>query len=428
MRRTWPQRLLVGANLGVVSACLLAAFGLWYGNNRLGELERVVITHDQSTLSHDASAATGTTEPTVSGSGGAQNFLLVGSDSRACIDPTSPYAGAFTDGSYGGQRSDSIMMLRVDPSANAAAILSFPRDLWVKIAGTGRSQRINTAFNHDDPSQLVKTIELNFGLRTDHYLEVDFCAFKHLVDDVGGVKVPFALPTRDRNTGLNVTAPGCVLLSGDAALAYVRSREYQVNDGKGWKYDPSSDYGRIRRQQDFIRRVMQKAIDRGARNPAVLKSLIDTAVKDVRVDDQLTVSDLFDLGNRLRDFDPGTVQAYTIEGVGTVIGGAAVIRPTLDAPQTKQVLQIFSGKAKLVGATTPTTNPADASTTAASSTTSTTLAPTTTTRRNGSGSGGTARTTTSTTSTTLDPATLPTVVVPTTVGLGILPPNDPTCR
>jgi len=427
MRRTWPQRLLVTLNVAVVAACLVGAVALWYTKNKLGEIQRVVITHDPSTLTHEASGTDAAVDPT-GGPSKAQNFLLVGSDSRSCIDPASPYAGAFTQGAYGGERSDSIMVLHVDPTNNQAAILSFPRDLWVRIAGTSRDQRINTAFHKDDPSQLVKTIELNFKVPIDHYVEVDFCAFKHLVDDLGGVKVPFVLPTRDLNTGLNVPAPACVSLSGDAALAYVRSREYEVNNGKGWKHDPSSDYGRIRRQQDFIERVMRKAIDRGARNPTVMRDLLDTAVKDVRVDANLTVSDMFDLGNRLRAFDPGTVQTYTIDGTGVVIGGAAVIRPDITTDQMRQVLKVFRGQARLSGdaGSAPSTTASDAASSTSSSTTSTTRPATTVPRTTGTTVKRGATTTTSTSSTIAGP--LPTVEVPTTLPLGIIPPDDPTCR
>ena len=133
-----------------------------------------------------------TTTIDVSGDVAAKNYLIVGSDSRACIDPGSPYAGAFlTEGNDIGDRSDTIMVLRVDPDESQAAILSFPRDLWVRIGSSNRKARINSAFDKEDPSRLVETIEQNFEIPVDHYIEVDFCAFKYLVDAVGGVKIPF---------------------------------------------------------------------------------------------------------------------------------------------------------------------------------------------------------------------------------------------
>ena len=98
--------------------------------------------------------------------------------------------------------------MRVDPSTNQAAVLSFPRDLWVTIAGTDSESRINSAYVKDDPTKLIQTIYDNFGIGIDHFVQVDFCAFKTLVDAVGGVPVPFAYPARDENTGLDVPQPG----------------------------------------------------------------------------------------------------------------------------------------------------------------------------------------------------------------------------
>ena len=115
-----------------------------------------------------------------------------------------------------------------NPSTNQVAVLSFPRDLYVTVDG-GSKARINSAYRRDDPSRLQDTIFLNFRVPIDHYIQVDFCAFKRLVDAVGGVKVPFEYPARDPNTGLDVPASGgeCFEFDGDHALAYVRSRHYE---------------------------------------------------------------------------------------------------------------------------------------------------------------------------------------------------------
>ena len=196
----------------------------------------------------------------------------------------------------------------------------------------------------------METIEENFEFPVDHYIEVDFCAFKYLVDAVGGVKIPFEYPTRDRYTGLDVTEPGCFTMTGDAALAYVRSRHYQYEEDGRWKEDGSSDRGRIRRQQDFIKRMLRKAIDRGATRPDVAKKLIDTALDHVRIDETLTVNDLLRVSARLRSFDPEAVRTYRMDGDGTNIGGASVIVPDLDDPATQDVLRVFRGEATVADA------------------------------------------------------------------------------
>ena len=138
------------------------------------------------------------------------------------------------------------MLWRVNPATSQVAVLSFPRDLWVTIAGRSSEQRINVAYERDNPQRLIDTIYQNFLIEVDHYIQVDFCAFKILVDAVGGVSVPFDFPVRDPNTGLNVPEAGCFNFNGDHGLAYVRSRKLQYLTARGqWKQDGPSDLGRI---------------------------------------------------------------------------------------------------------------------------------------------------------------------------------------
>ena len=357
---------MLAFNSLVIVGTLAAAGLIWTANDTLSDTRRVVIhgggadstsppsTAGQSGLPTDQT----TTTLDLGGAVEAKNYLIVGSDSRDCIDPASPYAGAFlTEGSDIGDRSDTIMVLRVDPDESQAAILSFPRDLWVRIGSTNRKSRINSAFDKEDPARLVETIEQNFSIPVDHYIEVDFCAFKYLVDAVGGVKIPFEYATRDRYTGLDIAEPGCYTMTGDAALAYVRSRHYQYQEEDGdWKEDGSSDRGRIRRQQDFIKRMLRKAIDRGATRPDVAKKLIDTATRHVRIDEDLTVNDLLRVANRLQSFDASEVRTYRMDGKGTNIGGASVIVPSLDDPATEDVLRLFRGEVR--AADVPISDPA----------------------------------------------------------------------
>lgn len=425
VRRTWPQRLVLTASGALGALCLLAAVLVWYSNNRLGALERVVIDFTPSTTaptstsegtvepgSADASGIPTTAAPLPAGDGRARNFLLVGSDSRECIDPGDVDAGGFLgEGSDIGLRTDTILVVRADPSAQQAAILSFPRDLWVPIAGTNRKGRINEAFERENPTRLVQTIQGTFGVPIDHYVEVDFCAFKSLVDAVGGVRVPFEFPARDRQTGLDVPA-GCVLLDGTDALRYVRSRYYEYDDGSGFRSDGTSDYGRIARQQDFIRRALQRAIDRGARNPGVAKSLLDTALENVRVDQLLTINDLLGLAGSLRTLDPQTVRSFRIEGRGTNIGGASVILPDLSSTRADAILDVFRGEAVL--GDLPGDQVVAEPTTTAPPATITIAGPTSTT--------GAAAVTTAVAAPTVP------VVDPQQPPQGIVPPDDPTCR
>ncbi len=361
----------------------------------------------------------------------AQNFLITGSDNNACSDVNS--ANPVPNRDTLGERSDTIMIMRVDPGTGRAAVLSFPRDLWVKIDGTNGKSRINSAYRLNEPQKLINTIYINFGIPINHYIQIDFCAFKSLVDAVGGVAVYFTYPARDTHTGLDVpVAEGCYTFNGDAALAYVRSRHYQYldpNTGK-FKEDPASDYGRITRQQDFLRRAVAKVLSMGY-DLSLARSLIDVATKYVVTDPDLTIDKQLEFAGVLKNLDPQSIQTYQIEGVGQVIGGAAVIEPRLNGSNMKAILSIFKGQAQL--ATAPdqvfestTTSVPRTTTTAPTVTTSDTVGPTTGSTVPGAPSTSRPPSTTTTTTTPATTTTLP-VSNAEEIVKGIYPPKDKTC-
>jgi LCP family protein required for cell wall assembly len=249
-----------------------------------------------------------------------------------------------------GERSDTIMVLRVDPVDNRVAILSFPRDLYVEIAAGGGMSRINSAYERDEPQRLVDTLYDNFGITIDHYIQVDFCAFKTLVDAVGGVAVPFEYPARDDNTGLNVPEPGCFTFDGEHALAYVRTRHYEYEDPPGsgqWTTDPTSDLGRISRQQDFLRRTLASLLDKGPLNPRVARGLIRATTTYITTDRDLTPARMMEFAGVMNDVDPTSILTYQIEATGRTIGGAAVLIPNIDGENMQAVLAIFRGEISL---------------------------------------------------------------------------------
>ena len=173
--------------------------------------------------------------------GPAENYLLVGSDTREGVDPNSPDFGGIGDTTeVGGRRSDTIMILRREKDGGAA-LLSLPRDLWVEIAGTGESNRINSAYS-DGPQRLASTITQSLGIPIHHYVEVDFVGFKRIIDQIGGVEICIEYATRDLHTGLDLQ-PGCQKLDGVQSLAYARSRYYEEFRDGDWQTDPRSDLG-----------------------------------------------------------------------------------------------------------------------------------------------------------------------------------------
>jgi polyisoprenyl-teichoic acid--peptidoglycan teichoic acid transferase len=331
LRRTWPQRLLIGFNLFLIAVLLSGAGGLSYLYWKVGRVPTL----------HFADSVLSPEQPP----GDPQNFLLVGSDSRAFVEPGSQEEESF--GTEPGQRADTILLVRVDPVTKQAAMLSLPRDLWVTVAGTGKLNRINTAFA-GGPEQVIETIKLNFNVPVHHYAQVDFKGFKELVDAVGGVEVFLASAVRDPVTGLDVSQTGCVELQGDQALAYVRSRhlEYLQENGR-WREDPTGDLGRITRQQDFIRRAIREAFSKGLLNPARLNRLLNVGIDNVKRSESLRIKDLTDLGRNFRSLSPESIQQFQlpVKAVKGPQGQDILVIDDRDRAGAEGILDVFRGVA-----------------------------------------------------------------------------------
>jgi LCP family protein required for cell wall assembly len=322
-RRTWPQRLVLAGGCATVLGLVASASGLAYVYRKYERLPRVELTGVLATEDDSGSA-----EP--------ENYLVVGVDSAAGLDRDDPVRRGRDDL----QRSDTIMVLRIDPESRQAALLSLPRDLWIPIPGSTSNQRINTMIERGGPGLLIRAIDEYLGIPIHHYVQVDFAAFQGLVEAVDGVPVYANHPARDEETGL-VLDQGCVTLEPEQALAYVRSRHYEERIDGEWVEDPRSDLGRIQRQQDFIRRALSRAIDKGARNPSRLDELIDVALDGITVDDALTADDIFRLGNRFRSFEPEDLLTYSVPTVDDNVGAAEILRLVED--EAEPVLAVFRG-------------------------------------------------------------------------------------
>ncbi|NNE11675.1 MAG: LCP family protein [Ilumatobacter sp.] len=387
-RRTWPQRLTFVFVILASIACFATAAGLAAGQWVLSQRKLITLESPAGTTGADSDSSmiivpgATTIVPTtvdpaaptttlVLAEPDAANFLVVGADNGGCDGQA-----ATADRDDLGERSDTIMIWRANPATDQLAVLSLPRDLYVEIGG--RQNRINTAYRRDDPTRLIETIADNFGIPVDHYVQVDFCAFRQLVDAVGGVEVPFEFPARDGRSGLAVTSTGCVSLDGDDALAYVRSRHYEYEDPPGsgnWRTDGTSDFGRIARQQDFLRRVVAKVVNEGLYSPSVATALITTNREYLVTDTGLTVRRMLEFANTLRNLDPADITTYRIESSSeTLSNGDKVERPRLGGDNMQAILTVFRGQATLAEApdqvfASTTTSPPRRSTTTTSTTT-----------------------------------------------------------
>lgn len=327
LRRTWPQRLLITFNVGCILAALSGAGAIAYAKQTVSQIPRVVISTDVLTPGERLPPG----EP--------QNFLIVGVDSGDKLAEDDPVNDGRNSGAEKvvGVRSDTIMVVRIDPKTTQARILSLPRDLWVEIPGIEGKQRINAAMTYGadgGPGLLMRTIEANFGIPINHYMQIDLAGFKDLVGIVGGVKVYLQAPLRDGRARLFQPNAGCSMLDEDQALAYARSRHVQYQDDRGrWRSDPASDLSRIKRQQYLIRQVLSRAIEKGARNPATLARMVETGTKSIALDDYTTPQDLIDLGRAFRNFDPASLVTDTIPVIEVVRGGADVLDVDTDAAE-----------------------------------------------------------------------------------------------
>ncbi len=174
-----------------------------------------------------------------------------------------------------GFRTDVIMYLSIDTKAGTATLISFPRDLYVKIPGRFEN-RINTVWGMGGLDLLNKTFESNFGITAEYYAMVNFNGFTDVVNSLGGIDVEVTQYLQD-SCFLNdkkwcELQPGNYHMDGDTALWYARSRV------------TTSDFDRNRRAQDVVQSIAKKALSLGtlARAPELYRQYreyVDTNVK-----------------------------------------------------------------------------------------------------------------------------------------------------
>lgn len=142
-------------------------------------------------------------------------------------------------------RSDSIMVMTLNPTRNESRLISIPRDTKVDIVGHGTNDKINHAYAFGGPEMTIKTVEKFLNIPINYYAEINMEGFTSLVDAVGGVTVNNDLDFTVSGTHFPV---GKVNLDGKSALKFTRMR-YE---------DPRGDFGRQMRQREVIAQVANK--------------------------------------------------------------------------------------------------------------------------------------------------------------------------
>ncbi|WP_432168389.1 LCP family protein [Streptomyces sp. bgisy031] len=238
---------------------------------------------------------------------GAQNILLVGSDSRAGVG-NRKYGH-----DSGTQRSDTTILLHISADHKRAIAVSLPRDLMVDIPScrTPKGTRtdpmfamFNYAFEQGGSACTIRTVEKLTGIRIGHHMVVDFSGFKDMVDAVDGVEVCLKEPMNDRAAHLKLPA-GKQTLNGEQALGYVRARKSLGN---------GSDTDRMDRQQRFLGALVNKVkSNQVLLNPTKLYPVLDAATSSLTTDPGLaTLRGLYNLVRGMRDIPTEHVQFLTV--------------------------------------------------------------------------------------------------------------------
>jgi LCP family protein required for cell wall assembly len=342
------------------------------------------------------------------------NILMIGSDSRAGLSGLTARQTGATTGQAGGQRSDVVKIIHVDPDAGTISMVSIPRDTMVTLLANqslyGRFNRINVNFGNG-PSLLAQTITANFGIPIHQTIVVSFAGLINAADALGGVYLDFPYPSWDPNSGLRILHPGCQLVEGFQALAVTRSRHFyynvdhatkfpDLNDSYdqlvnlGWVYDGTSDFGRIERQDDFLRAMIDQA--RKLYNPLTLNSFLSKLPQGITLDQNFSLNELLGLAVRYHNINANSIRTYTlpVEAVNNTSLGdvlfvwqpyaqeqlASIFGSELEPPTNPPPNEALQSVAPPVVTTTtapsPTTTVASKKTSGATTTTTTTTNPT----------------------------------------------------
>ncbi len=259
---------------------------------------------------------------------GVVNYLLVGSDSRASADPTDDdFANVGSEDETPGMRSDTLIVLRRDTSTGALALMSVPRDLWVKVGDSETSRKINAVYQRG-PDVLVRTVQRALNIPIHHYMEVNFGGFKEIVDAIGGVRICVDRASRDKMTGFFIGRRACKLVDGTTALAYARSRYFEQKIDGRWQIDGTGDVGRGERQRALIAALAKDAVLYLSRHPLEASRVFESVAASITVDERL---DLVSLGRDMRPLADGVAPSYNLPVDSGWANGQFVFRMTRDA-------------------------------------------------------------------------------------------------
>lgn len=248
---------------------------------------------------------------------GDENFLLVGSDTRAGAKAGDNVG---TQAQEGGARSDVIMLAHIPADRKRMVIVSLPRDVRVdrpacrswnpdsgQYAGPLTPEKqvmANSIYNDGGPECVANMMTQLSGLKINHFLSIDFIGFREMSTAIGGVQICTPTKIVDEKLGVIIDKPGKHTLQGDQALQYVRARTVTGDGG--------TDFDRIKRQQQFLSSMLRGALSNEVLlSPTKLNNFINALTKST-VGDNIGVAQLLELANSMQSLDAGRVSFVTM--------------------------------------------------------------------------------------------------------------------
>lgn len=230
------------------------------------------------------------------------NVLLLGVDTLENTENTK------------GIRTDTMMVLSIDPVSKTGFILSIPRDSRVKLSGSSNYDKINHAHSYGGTELAISTVKDFLQIPIHHYVKVDYQALFKTVDDLGGVEVYVPIDMKYQDT--RATPPlyidlkkGLQTLNGEQAMGFLRYRKGYANQ----------DLGRIDTQQAFMEALIKKVV-----SPASITKIpnyINTLYNYVETD--MSIKDILILAKQGLSIDLNRIEKRTVEGVPDMINGVS---------------------------------------------------------------------------------------------------------
>ena len=285
--------------LGVCCALIVAligcgtAFAVWY-NNVNSQLNTGGKTSEELENINEQLVSSNFNEPFY--------MMLIGSDKREGDDE-------------GGARSDTNIVVRVDPTTNFATLVSIPRDTMINIDGYGYC-KFNAAYSYGGAALAIKEASELLGVNISHYAEVDFDSLIGLVDTVGGVDVTVDQRINDPDADGSVIGQKKIIIEageqhmdGETALVFARSRAYA--DG---------DFTRTANQRKLIAALAEKILSMPL---AKLPGIVQTAAGSITTD--MSVTDLYSLATQFQDGGELTMASCMVPSITGMYKSASYV-------------------------------------------------------------------------------------------------------